>query len=284
MKTIENMRFGRERDLYAAHDLVVRNCRFEGPEDGESALKESRNVAVEDCFMDLRYPFWHAHGIRICGGEMTKNCRAALWYDRDVTIFGCKMNGIKALRECRGVRLENVDADSPEFGWKCGGVRIDGGKICSEYAFLESEDIVAEGLHFSGKYSFQYTKDVRINASHLQTKDAFWHAKNVLVTDSVLDGEYLAWYSENLTLVRCRIKGTQPFCYCRGLRLIDCTMEGCDLAFEYSDAEADVRGGILSVKNPKSGRIAADRIGEVILTGDSVYPAKAEIVDRSRQK
>ncbi len=282
MKIIENKRFGEERDLYASRDLIVKNCRFEGPEDGESALKESRNIVAEGCYMDLRYPFWHIDRLRIVGGEMTANCRAALWYDRDVEIERCKMNGIKALRECEGVRLYGVEADSPEFGWKCRDILIRGGDITSEYAFLESENIRAEKLKFAGKYSFQYTKDVTIKDSELNTKDAFWHAKNVTVTDSVLNGEYLAWYSENLSLIRCHIKGTQPFCYCKRLTLIDCTMEACDLAFEYSDVQADVKSEILSVKNPRSGVIAADKIGEIIVTENSVYPVGAKIVDRSK--
>ncbi len=282
MDIIENKRFGCERDLYASRDLIVKKCRFEGPEDGESALKESRNIIAEDCFMDLRYPFWHIDGIAVRGGEMTENCRAALWYDRGVDISDCKMNGIKALRECTDIRLQDVTADSPEFGWKCKNIDIEGGDIRSEYAFLESENIRADKMKFAGKYSFQYTKNVNIVNSELNTKDAFWHAKNVTVTDSVLNGEYLAWYSEDLTLIRCRIKGTQPFCYCKKLTLIDCTMEDCDLAFEYSEVKADVKSEIVSVKNPRKGRIVADKIGEIILTENSVYPAEAEIVERGR--
>lgn len=280
MKIIENERFGCERDLYASRNLIVKNCRFAGPEDGESALKESRNIVAENCFMDLCYPFWHVEGLRIFGGEMTANCRAALWYDRGVEIDGCTMNGIKALRECEDVSLRGVFANSPEFGWKCRGFSIRGGEIFSEYAFLMSEGIRAEQLRFSGKYSFQYTKNVTVDRSELHTKDTFWHARNVTVTDSIVDGEYLGWYSEGLTLVRCHIKGTQPFCYCKDLTLIDCTMENCDLAFEYSDVQAEIKGEILSVKNPRSGRIVADKIGEVILTDDSVYPARAAVLER----
>ena len=99
----------------------------------------------------------------------------------------------------------------------------------------------------------------------LYTKDAFWHAKNVTVTNSVVKGEYLGWYSDNLTLINCKISGTQPFCYCRNLTLIDCETEGCDLAFERSSVRAEIRGHIDSVKNPVSGRITADSIGEIIM-------------------
>ena len=65
MKIIENERFGRERALYRSDGVLLKNCRFAGEEDGESALKESRNVAAEHCYMDLRYPFWHVHGLRL---------------------------------------------------------------------------------------------------------------------------------------------------------------------------------------------------------------------------
>lgn len=279
---IENRRFGEERALYHARNVWVKNCRFEGEEDGESALKEGRNVTAEQCFCDLRYPFWHVQGLRVRGCTLTENCRAAMWYDRDVSVENSRLDGIKALRECREITLSDTEVRSPEFGWRCGQIGIKNCDIVSEYAFFESEDIRAEGLTFEGKYSFQYTRNVQIADSRLRTKDAFWHAKDVTVTDSELDGEYLGWYSENLTLIRCHIKGTQPLCYCKGLKLVDCTMENCDLAFEYSEVDAEVQGEILSVKNPRSGVIRADRVGEIILTSDSVWPPEAEILTRDQ--
>ena len=41
-------------------------------------------------------------------------------------------------------------------------------------------------------------------------------------------------------------------------------MEDTDLAFEYSEVEAEIKGNIISVKNPKSGTITADSVGEII--------------------
>jgi hypothetical protein len=121
-----------------------------------------------------------------------------------------------------------------------------------------------DGFRLQGKYSFQYIENVVMRNCELRTKDAFWHAKNVTVYDSVIEGEYLGWYSEDLRLVRCHIKGTQPLCYCKNLVLEDCTCEDCDLSFERSSVEADIRGNIVSVKNPVSGYIKADSIGEII--------------------
>ena len=152
--------------------------------------------------------------------------------------------------------------------------------MSSEYFMFGSEGIRMENASFGGKYSFQYVKDVEIRNCHLDTKDAFWHAENVTVYDSVVAGEYLGWYSRNLRLVRCKISGTQPLCYAENLILEDCTMDGCDLSFEYASVYADVKGEILSVKNPASGRITADRIGEVILDEFRRRDTACEIVIR----
>ncbi len=62
MKIITNKTFDEERALYDAHDIVVRDCAFDGPADGESAFKECGNITVEHCFFNLRYPFWHDKG------------------------------------------------------------------------------------------------------------------------------------------------------------------------------------------------------------------------------
>lgn len=39
MTTIQNQTFDQERALYGSRDLLVRNCSFNGPADGESAFK-----------------------------------------------------------------------------------------------------------------------------------------------------------------------------------------------------------------------------------------------------
>ena len=164
---------------------------------------------------------------------------------------------------------------------ECSGVSMDDVDVTSEYIFLDSRDITLKNVKMKGKYSFQYVDGLTIEDSELDTKDAFWHSRNVTVKNSLVKGEYLAWFSEGLTLINCRISGTQPLCYCRDLRLIGCTMEGADLSFEYSDVEADVLGHILSVKNPRSGRIVADSVGEIVRE-DPVMECSGEVVLRGQ--
>ena len=86
MRTIQNQTFDAERALYGSNDILVKDCSFDGPADGESAFKECQNVQVEHNFFNLRYPFWHDHGLSIRDSEMTELCRASLWYSDHITI------------------------------------------------------------------------------------------------------------------------------------------------------------------------------------------------------
>jgi hypothetical protein len=129
---------------------------------------------------------------------------------------------------------------------------------------LRASGLDFKDVEFKGKYSFQYIENSVFDGCNFDTKDAFWHAKGVTVRNSTVKGEYLAWYSENITFVNCTIIGTQPLCYCKNLTLINCKMIDCDLSFERSEVDAQIVGSVHSVKNPVSGRIVADSIGEVI--------------------
>jgi hypothetical protein len=265
MKTITNQTFDEERALYGSKDVEVVDCRFDGPADGESAFKECSGISVRDCFFNLRYPFWHDKGLKISGSEMTEACRAALWYTEDAEIADTKMHGIKALRECANIRIKGCDIISPEFGWSVRGINMKDTSAEGEYFMLRSEHLTFDNVKLKGKYSFQYITDSVFTNCDFDTKDAFWHARNVIVRDSVVKGEYLAWYCENVTFENCTLIGTQPLCYCKGLKLINCRMVDCDLAFEKSDVEAEIVSDVLSIKNPRSGRITAESVGEIIM-------------------
>ena len=277
MRTITNKIFDEERALYGEREIIVRECRFDGPADGESAFKECSDIAADSCFFNLRYPFWHDNRLKISGSEMTELCRAALWYSHDVEITDTKLHGIKALRECGNVVMRNCDIISPEFGWSVDGLEMTDSAAESEYFMMRSLGLRFDNVKLKGKYSFQYIENSTFENCDFDTKDAFWHAKNVTVKNSVVKGEYLAWYSENLTFENCKIIGTQPLCYCKGLRLINCEMINADLCFERSEVEACVTTPIISVKNPLSGHISAPCVGEIIRDDDN---SRGEIIIR----
>ena len=275
MNIYQNQTFDEEKALYGERGAQVNACRFDGPADGESALKESRDVEVRDSYFNLRYPFWHDHNLRIQNCEMTDLCRAALWYSEGVRISDSRLHGIKALRECADVRIENSDILSPEFGWSVRNISMKNTSASSEYFMMRSEHLTFDHVTMTGKYSFQYITDSVFTNCEFDTKDAFWHARNVLVKDSVIKGEYLAWYSENVTFENCTIIGTQPLCYCKGLKLINCRMIDTDLAFEKSEVTASITTSVDSIKNPKSGVIQVPKVTEIIMDDPE---AKGQII------
>ncbi|MBR3646509.1 MAG: DUF3737 family protein [Lachnospiraceae bacterium] len=268
-KILKNQIFDAERALYGSDEIEVDNCRFDGPADGESALKESRNIEVRDSYFNLRYPFWHDDNLKISGSEMTEKCRAALWYTNNAVITETKMHGIKALRECSDIRIENCDIISPEFGWSVKNIVMKDTTAQSEYFMMRSEKLEFANVELKGKYSFQYISDSVFDNCNFDTKDAFWHAKNVVIRNSVIKGEYLAWYCENLTFENCTIIGTQPLCYCKNLKLINCKMLEADFAFEKSEVEATIVSEMISIKNPKSGTVHVYDVGEIIMDDKS---------------
>lgn len=264
MMVIQKKTFDQERALYGMRGLQVTDCAFDGPADGESAFKEGADIKVSGCFFNLRYPFWHDHGLEIRNSEMTELCRAALWYSDHIDISETRLHGIKALRECGDVSMRDCDIISPEFGWSVNGITMERCTAQSEYFMMRSTNLRFTDVELKGKYSFQYIENAVFEHCRFDTKDAFWHAKHVLVRDSVIRGEYLAWYCEDVTFENCKIIGTQPLCYCRELRLINCTMEGADFAFEKSDVQAKILSPVISIKNPRSGHIEVPAVDEVI--------------------
>ncbi len=264
MNTITNRVFDEERALYGEHDIIAQGCKFDGPADGESAFKECGNITANECFFNLRYPFWHNKGLKIADSEMTGLCRAALWYSNDIEITNTMLHGIKALRECGNVKMNGCDVISPEFGWYVHNVEMTDCTVQSEYFMMRSDNLNFTNVRLNGKYSFQYIENSVFENCVFDTKDAFWHARNVTVRNSIVNGEYLAWYCENVTFENCRITGTQPLCYCKGLKLVNCGMIDTDLCFERSEVEAAITTPVASIKNPLSGKIRVPSVGEII--------------------
>lgn len=266
MRLIADCEFEGERPLYSSDGIRLERVTVH---EGESALKESRNIEACECRFEGRYPFWCCDGAKIENCVFTEDSRAPIWYSSDIEMIRCRVDAPKILRELDGISLRDcIFPKAVETLWTCRGVRIDGCEFSgADYILMRSSDIQINNMRLKGKYSFQYCRNIEIRNSVLDTKDAFWETDNVTIYDSEVRGEYLGWYSRGLKLVRCRISGTQPLCYVSDLVLEDCTFApDADLAFEYSSVEATITGPVASVKNPLTGHIrATGGYGEVII-------------------
>lgn len=273
MKEIKNTEFGGERPLFAEHDLLLENVTIHA---GESALKECSHIEAVKCRFEGKYPFWHVDGFIIRDCLFTEGARAALWYSRNLEMTDTLVEAPKMFRDMVNLRVEKVRIpNAQETLWHCKNVVLKDVEVAkADYLFMHSENIFISDYRQQGNYSFQYCKNIEIHNADIDSKDAFWNTEDVTVYDSKIDGEYLGWHSKRLRLVNCHIGGTQPLCYCTDLILENCTFaEDADLAFEYSTVNADIKGTVVSVKNPASGKIKADHIGEIIIDKNIKQPA-----------
>jgi hypothetical protein len=282
MKLIESRFFEGERPCFGLTQTRLENVKFYP---GESALKHGQQLEIAQCEFMGKYPLWHDNAVRIEKSLFTVYARAAIWYSQQVHMVDTVVDAPKMFREVRQLTLERTRlTQAEECGWNCRDVSLLDVEIHhGDYLFMGSSHIRADGFKLQGNYAFQGTKNVVIQNATLDSKDAFWNSEDVTVIDSVIDGEYLGWHSKNLRLINCTIRGAQPLCYATGLVMENCTMQDSDLCFEYSTVQADLRGHVLSIKNPKGGRIVADSIGQVVLDEHCIAPGTCEVIQREAE-
>ncbi|MBR4342707.1 MAG: DUF3737 family protein [Lachnospiraceae bacterium] len=268
--------FTGERALYGKKDLKVEDSVFD---DGESPLKECRNIELSCCLFRWKYPLWYCEGVYADNCTWFDMARAGVWYSKDIVIKNTSFQAPKNFRRCEGITLENVTFhNASETLWSCSDIKLNNVNVSqAPYFAMNSKNMEISGLTLDGNYSFDGSENVVIRNSRLLTKDAFWNSKNITVYDSFISGEYLGWNSENITLVNCTIESLQGMCYISGLKMKNCKLINTTLAFEYSDVEAEITGKINSVFNPKSGTITATQIDELIVEKDKVDPKKTLI-------
>ena len=278
MTVYENERFVGERALFSSQDITVRGSVFE---DGESPLKESRNVRVENSSFGWKYPLWYCRGVVVENTLLKATARSGIWYTHGIEMTGCVIDAPKTFRRSSGIRLKDVTMlSAQETLWSCSDIRLEGVTVRGDYFGMNCEDVYAEGLTVCGNYLFDGTRRVTVKNSTLISKDAFWNCEDVEVYDSVIVGEYLGWNSKRVRLVRCKIESNQGMCYMEDLTLDACELTKTDLAFEYSTVDADIISSVDSVKNPTGGRIVADSIGEIIMEPERVDVSATEIKER----
>lgn len=277
MKIIKDLKMDEERALYRQKNIEVLNCSFDGPLDGESAIKECKNVVIKDTYFNLRYPLWRVTNGKIDNITMTENARSSVWYSKNMIFTNSFLHGVKIFRMCKNIVVDNCDIDSIEFGWNTKNIKVTNSKMKSTYPFLASTEVYVKDCIMDVNYPFQQVKNCVIEDTIINAKDTLWDSENVVVRNCKITGDFLAWHSKKLTFINCEIISSQPLCYVDGLTLIDCKMDECDLAFEYStNIEAKI-GDIISIKNPESGRIVCKNVKDVIF-GNGINKTNAEVI------
>ena len=267
-----------ERALFMSRELKIYDTIFD---DGESPLKESRDIELVNCMFKWKYPLWYCRNVKVTDCQWFEMARAGVWYTDNMEVDRAVIEAPKNFRRCRELTLRDVDMpNAQETLWHCSGVKLDNVSAKGDYFAMNTENIAVNNLRLVGNYSFDGGKNITVENSRLLSKDAFWNSENVLVRDSFISGEYLGWNGKNLTFENCTIESLQGMCYIENLTLRRCKLLNTTLAFEYSSVEADIDGSVDSVLNPTSGYIKADSIGELTIERDKVDPGKTKIILR----
>lgn len=265
-----------ERALYRGQNLKIFDSIFH---DGESPLKEAKDIEVYNSEFQWKYPLWYASNIYVKDSVWQEMGRSGVWYTKNMVVEDSMIWAPKNFRRCSDITIKNTSMpNAAETFWMCDNIRLENVVAKGDYFGMNSSNVYADHLELYGNYAFDGGKNIEIHNSKLLTKDCFWNCENVTVYDSYISGEYLAWNTKNLTLINCTIESDQGLCYIDKLKLVNCKTINTKLAFEYcNEIDAEIRNKIDSILNPGSGRIKAADIGEIIIESDNCDAALTEI-------
>lgn len=277
MTEYKNNYFEGERILYGLNDATLDGITFGN---GESPLKETKNINLKNSIFKWKYPLWYAENINVEDTIFETMSRSGIWYTTNISIKNSALQAPKLFRRTNHIVLDNVHfSNAEETMWTCNDIRITNSQINGDYFGKDSKNIYLDNVSVIGNYVFDGAENVEVHNSTFISKDAFWNCKNVEIYDSTIDGEYLAWNTNNIKFINCKIESDQGLNYIDHLTIKNSSLIHTDLAFEYvSNMDVELNATIDSIKNPISGKISVPEIRTLIIDSNKVDPAKTEIV------
>lgn len=275
-KLIENETFEGERACFSSSEISFKNCIFQN---GESPLKESSNLDLDQIVFKYKYPLWYSKNIVVKNSTFELMSRSGIWYTENIELNNCKVDAPKEFRRSKDIKIIDTDFSiAEETMWSCENIEIKNSHIVGDYFGMNSKNIYLENVVIDGNYCFDGGENIEAHNCVFNSKDSFWNAKKVIVYDSTIVGEYLSWNSKDITFINCKIESHQGLCYMENVKLVNCTLSNSDLVFEYcSNIEADIKSNVDSIKNPISGHIKVDSVGEIILDPTFIDPSLTKI-------
>ena len=105
MKKYTEQRFTGERALFQVSDLEIENCTFL---DGESPLKESKNLDIRKSMFQWKYPLWYSNDIYLEDCILFDTARAGIWYTKNITLKDTTVEAPKSFRRAENIILNNI--------------------------------------------------------------------------------------------------------------------------------------------------------------------------------
>ena len=165
MDTIKQAYLTGERALFHASDVQVEDSTFA---QGESPLKESRNIRLHNSIFKWKYPLWYSTDIECSHITLMETARSGIWYSEHATMKDCVLQAPKTFRRCSDITLENVQLpNAQETFWNCSDIRLQRVHAAGDYFAMNAENITIDEFTLSGNYAFDGAKHVELHHATL---------------------------------------------------------------------------------------------------------------------
>ena len=94
-----------ERACFQAENMTITQSVFA---DGESPLKESRYIVLENDIFRWKYPLWYSRDVKARKIQLLDTARSGIWYTHQINISDSIIQAPKTFRRSSAIVLENV--------------------------------------------------------------------------------------------------------------------------------------------------------------------------------
>ncbi|KMO65604.1 hydrogenase, partial [Lacticaseibacillus rhamnosus] len=139
MVSYNNQFFHGERSLFGQENATIVKTTFGK---GESPLKESRNIKLDQSIFLYKYPLWYSQHITVANTIFETMARSGIWYTNDITMSDSAIQAPKTFRRSQNIRLKNVHfSDASESLWNCNHISFDHVQASGNYIGMNSTNI-----------------------------------------------------------------------------------------------------------------------------------------------
>jgi hypothetical protein len=125
-----------ERTLFHGEGLDISHSVFR---DGESPLKESRDVKLHDSSFEWKYPLWYTRQAEVRGGELLDTARSGIWYTHGIAMTDTLIAAPKTFRRSSDITLDHVSMpNAQETLWTCEHVAMSDVQANGDYFGMNS--------------------------------------------------------------------------------------------------------------------------------------------------
>lgn len=167
-KEIKQQYFSGERALFGTNDVAIKHAVFL---DGESPLKESENVSIDESTFTYKYPVWNSVNTVMTNSKVELEARAGFWYDNGLTIKDSVIMAPKEIRNSQNVTVYDSFLSGKYLSWHAENITFINCTIETEQGLCYLEHLTMKNctmMNSDRVFEFCSNVDVEVN-SHIES-------------------------------------------------------------------------------------------------------------------